>query len=367
MIYQPRRAAFTLIELLVVIAIIAVLVGLLLPAIQKVREAANRASCSNNLKQLGLAAQDYHAAHGRLPPGYLGSFPLPNFEPPGIQYTNNQWAGVLAFLLPYLEQDAVFRGLNVNWDHRQGFTTGQTAPVTTPCWYMASNPGRIQNVQLAATRIKSFVCPSDDPYAFPTAYYNPHFYIGSSGRAAARNSTGGLPSSSPPLGRTNYLGVGGLLTGNARNPATGATEQDPYLGVFTNRSAVTLGEVSNADGTSSTLMFGESLGGYTAGATARNSSWAWMGAGALGTALGTAEVHGRQDGLPAGANPYAWDLFRFSSRHPGVILFCLCDGSVRPVRKDVSSYSLAVGWPPTGTYVLQSLAGYRDGRIVDPP
>jgi prepilin-type N-terminal cleavage/methylation domain-containing protein len=365
MVRSLHRSAFTLIELLVVIAIIAVLIGLLVPAVQKVREAANRLSCANNLKQLGLAAHNYQAAHERLPPGYLGTFPLPNVLGATVpQYTNNQWVGVLAFLLPYLEQEHVYRNLTVNWDPRQGFTTGQTAPVTTPNWYVGINPGQRRNIEMAATPIKSLVCPSDNPSAYANAWRNPHFYLDSMGRSAAGAAFGGLPAGSPPLARTNYLGVGGHLTGHARNPITGATDFDPYLGVLSNRSGVTLGEITNADGTSHTLLFGEALGGRTAGATARDSSWSWM-AGALGVAFGTAEVHGPRDGIPAGSNPYAWDPYRFGSRHAGIINFCLCDGSVRAVRKHVSS-ATPLAWPPPRGYVLQSLAGYKDGQLADP-
>jgi prepilin-type N-terminal cleavage/methylation domain-containing protein/prepilin-type processing-associated H-X9-DG protein len=123
-VHRQPRAAFTLIELLVVIAIIAVLIGLLLPAIQKVREAANRMKCTSNLHNIGLALHNFESTHGRFPPGAVnGPFPAA-----GVPNTSHH--GWVAFLLPYLEQQALYQ--RYRWDLSGGWgTPGDREPVTS--------------------------------------------------------------------------------------------------------------------------------------------------------------------------------------------------------------------------------------------
>jgi prepilin-type N-terminal cleavage/methylation domain-containing protein/prepilin-type processing-associated H-X9-DG protein len=217
----PRRG-FTLIELLVVIAIITILIGLLVPAVQRVREAASRTQCANNLKNLGLAAHNYHDAQKKFPPGAVG--PLgPSFP----QYLQLKHHGLGTYLLPYLEQDALFR--QYRWD---------------ASWFDAPNQP-VVNAQLIIWQ-----CPSAQ---------------------ANRIMNGSLPTIAPPPEGTfngtaacgDYAGMGtvdsGLVGSGLIDPPAGPRdERGHYEGVFPINGARRLADI--LDGASHTILIAECAG-----------------------------------------------------------------------------------------------------------
>ena len=198
-----RRSAFTLIELLVVIAIIAVLIGLLLPAVQKVREAANRAKCANNLKQIGLALQTYHDTFDGFPPSFVWKGPGSTTggpsrridrPPPTVFVADPIWPGWgwAAYLLPYVEQDALYRKIDF------------AAPVVGP-----------QTDDVRTVPLTVYTCPSDtevgvymsrDPFGAKAAMVATNSY-------AACYGAGGLMASEPQNGN-------GLFSRNSKTHIT---------------------------------------------------------------------------------------------------------------------------------------------------
>ena len=196
MVRSVCRSAFTLIELIVVIAIISILMGLLLPAVQKVREAAARVHCANNLKQIALAAHNYADAQRVLPPGQLGPYPDIGL---GLPPVNTQFVGVFVYLLPYIEQDNTYRLLT------QDLPSNYLSPsaVYPPWWNYASA------TTAAQTRISTLLCPSDNPYSNTvmtdilthTFRQGPWFEIFVGGMNVNEGGAG--------LGRTSYAGVAG--------------------------------------------------------------------------------------------------------------------------------------------------------------
>lgn len=242
---RSGRSAFTLIELLVVIAIIAILIALLVPAVQKVREAAARTQCINNLKQLGLAVHSYHDTNKFVPYWGFDFSPAPAGNVLGGQ---RQGHSALTMILPFVDQMAIYASFNAN--------LSVIDPRNWPPNWAAL--GGVPGSAGASVNVPVFVCPSAPT---PNVDYQPYF-------------TANIPGNPNPgpfvLSRTDYSAVRGYHT-NFRNtcaPASPLPTGTDDMGVFSTRGTLTNGTfqggrvtlVGITDGTSNTIMLAECAG-----------------------------------------------------------------------------------------------------------
>jgi uncharacterized protein DUF1559 len=338
-----RSLGIRLIDVAVVVGIFAVLAGLTMPIILKVRDAANKMLCASNLRQIAIAAHNYHNDYSCLPPGWLG----PNPDGPDPSRSPN--VGVLVEMIPYMESDNFYKCLYYQRDlkARTDGSSNLTPPADVPWWKLTA-PGGASNLQLARTRLKMYECPSyRESREHIGSILAVHIYAPEAPEGFLRQPML-IYADRPEVGelaRLNYLGVAGCISRlDDKQVMKGSALPlcAVYDGIFGNRSCHTLGQLAVQDGTSNTLMFGESCGGSgPEGGGAYTFSWF---AGALPTYYG----------MPRGRN-LPW--YCFSSPHVSVVQFAFADGSTRGIRRARTAELYGDDW-----FLFQQLAGRRDGN-----
>ncbi len=309
-----RRVGFTLIELLVVIAIIAILIGLLVPAVQKVREAAARTQCINNLKQIGLALQSYHDVNKYLPPGNARIHP----QDDGGPYNSTFWS---YFILPYVEQAAL----------------AKLAPfVPYPDWTTGNY------LTAAQTQLPVYRCPSStDDMSYTNGGITNRFAMSYAAVCSGSVGNPGAPNGSGEWGAHfddgTFAASGGF---NGWGRYTDATWRRD--GAFFQNSMVKLAGVT--DGTSNTVAIGER---YRVLPTSNYGTWS-LGSNTtenyMEEALGSIGVPFTFVGTVGNWTTESNTMNRFSGRHPGVVAFAFLDGTVRLLSVNTTdSVRLALG------------------------
>ena len=309
-----RRSGFTLIELLVVIAIIAILIGLLLPAVQKVREAASRMKCSNNLKQLGLAQHNYHDTNGNL---------MPIMGPGGCCW--GTWA---VLVMPYIEQDNAYK-LYQNWGGTDSGNTNFPAASNgaSPRYGAAPN-----TTNVTRRRYPTLTCPSDQENAPISSMTNCNYAVSAGTGGTYRTRPSGAPN-----GFTPQAGMfdGGSLT-----------------------RKIKLTDVT--DGLTNTVMVGEVIQGKAS--DLRGFIW-WGDASAFSTfappnttvldQIYTAGYCNNQPTQNLPCSGAGGAVFYSRSRHSGGVNACLGDASVRFIQNGIT--------PQTWLY----MGSANDGQVIN--
>jgi prepilin-type N-terminal cleavage/methylation domain-containing protein/prepilin-type processing-associated H-X9-DG protein len=335
-----RRFAFTLIELLVVIAIIAILIGLLLPAVQKVREAASRIQCQNNLHQIALAVHNYHDARSQFPfgkgPNYRGQVPNVPIYPRWSPHSQ---------LLPYLEQDNLYRSIDFTFPPE---TPGMEGPVVNfmPAW---QNPGRV-NATACRTVVKGFLCPSD-PAPLASDWPGQNNYYANLGTTFLCDLSEKLPSElvpgSQPTGVFYYLSSVRItdLTDGTSNTALfseklrGTGNPNPRTDMFIMTNTATLDDTYNTC---------QGMNAATATPLTSKQGFSWVMGEMCCTTYNHVSLPNSTTcagiGFPQGMENMAMDVPP-SSGHTGGVNAAFCDGSVHFIASGID----LVTWRALGT------------------